>query len=156
MSKHKAAPGKNCFWCVNCFEQLGCKEFISIKLSQGLPGCIGTGRPYIYIEDKEVTKQHKHAELIKAWADGAIIQFKNPSTDEWEDVIFNKPIWGYLEVYRVKPEEVKPAMLYQALYKCYVDSKYQVSSALFASDKEAAEYLGDEFIRLLPHTGVEV
>lgn len=44
---------------------------------------------------------HKHAELIKAWADGATIQFKNQVGD-WLDR--SKPTWDPRAEYRVKPE----------------------------------------------------
>ena len=30
--------------------------------------------------------KHKHAELIKKWADGAKIQIKYSKNDDWEDV----------------------------------------------------------------------
>jgi hypothetical protein len=47
-------------------------------------------------------KPHKHAELIKAWADGAEIQYKNHLTkDSWRDVVM--PNWLELTEYRVKP-----------------------------------------------------
>lgn len=45
---------------------------------------------------------HKHAELIKAWADGAVIQFKIDS--HWKDCHNNKPDWDYRIEYRIKPE----------------------------------------------------
>lgn len=50
-------------------------------------------------------KPHKHAELIKAWADGAEIQMKNVfegvwvSYEEYED-----PSWNINYEYRIKPE----------------------------------------------------
>jgi hypothetical protein len=43
---------------------------------------------------------HKHAELIKAWADGAEIQYKNYS-DAWEDT--PNPSWMVDVEYRIKP-----------------------------------------------------
>jgi hypothetical protein len=49
-------------------------------------------------------KPHKHAEIIKAWADGAIIQFYNKEKTSWEDVQWNKPEWDIDTEYRVKPE----------------------------------------------------
>src|SRR5690606_5521425 len=45
---------------------------------------------------------HKHAELIKAWADGAEIQIKL-SDGIWKDIEY--PNWGTYVEYRVKPEE---------------------------------------------------
>ena len=43
---------------------------------------------------------HVHAELIKAWADGAEIEFKNMH-DEWKDT--GPPIWYCDMDYRIKP-----------------------------------------------------
>jgi hypothetical protein len=42
-------------------------------------------------------KPHKHSELIKQWADGAEIQFKN-SDGQWEDV--DNPTWYQTAEYR--------------------------------------------------------
>ncbi len=44
--------------------------------------------------------KHKHAELIKAWADGARIQTLDSNT--WVDV--PRPSWGDGITYRIKPE----------------------------------------------------
>ena len=52
----------------------------------------------------QTTKPHKHAELIKAWADGAIIQSQHHRSGEWSDCISNKPIWDVGCNYRIKPE----------------------------------------------------
>lgn len=49
---------------------------------------------------------HKHAELIKEWADGAAIQYFN-SDGEWMDVLCNKPYWCDADEYRIKPVETK-------------------------------------------------
>ena len=46
--------------------------------------------------------KHKHAELIKAWADGAEIEVLTPSTSEWKDV--SEPLWIADQEYRIKPE----------------------------------------------------
>ena len=46
--------------------------------------------------------KHKHAELIKKWADGAKIQIKYFENDDWKDV---DPAWGEQFEYRIKPEE---------------------------------------------------
>lgn len=47
--------------------------------------------------------KHKHAALIKAWADGATIQYcYTPGV--WEDCINNQPKWNVEDEYRVKPE----------------------------------------------------
>jgi hypothetical protein len=52
---------------------------------------------------------HKHAELIKAWADGAVIQYYIPRSigiGSWHNVVGNRPSWGLNEDYRIKPENV--------------------------------------------------
>lgn len=52
---------------------------------------------------------HKHAELIKAWADGAEIQVRVPTyetqTAYWQDT--PTPTWGYDCDYRIKPKTIK-------------------------------------------------
>ena len=48
-------------------------------------------------------KPHKHAELIKAWADGAKIQIASQVTFKWMDL--EEPvIWHESHKYRIKPE----------------------------------------------------
>lgn len=52
-------------------------------------------------------KPHKHAELIKAWADGAEIEFLNDYTGKWININNEKEpyvIWNELVQYRIKPE----------------------------------------------------
>jgi hypothetical protein len=45
---------------------------------------------------------HKHAELIKAWADGATIEWQ-ASNGNW--MVDKEPNWGYPNArYRIKPE----------------------------------------------------
>lgn len=46
---------------------------------------------------------HPHAELIKAWANGAKIQLKVRDAEKWIDTDF--PAWTQCHEYRVKPEE---------------------------------------------------
>lgn len=53
-------------------------------------------------KEDNVKKPHKHAELIKAWADGAKIQFRSRSDSEWMDI--HTPNWVEYGQYRVKPE----------------------------------------------------
>jgi hypothetical protein len=48
-------------------------------------------------------KPHKHAELIKAWADGAVIEFKS-SEFSWE--VIDNPTWSPDNKYRVKETEI--------------------------------------------------
>jgi hypothetical protein len=46
-------------------------------------------------------KPHKHAELIKAWADGAQIEYWD-FKERWVEV--TNPCWE-MEMYRIKPEK---------------------------------------------------
>lgn len=56
-----------------------------------------------------MNKPHKHVELIKAWADGAQIQFKARSDVDWEDAKPNEAL-GWIDnlEYRIKPEREYP------------------------------------------------
>lgn len=45
---------------------------------------------------------HKHAELIKAWADGAEIEYWNESQNQWKEA--RTPNWDARMYYRIKPE----------------------------------------------------
>jgi hypothetical protein len=52
-------------------------------------------------------KPHKHAELIKAWADGHQIQIFDHGT--WLDYRENDtPAWNPEYQYRIKPQETRP------------------------------------------------
>ena len=72
---------------------------------------------------------HKHAELIKAWADGAEIEYYDTDA-QWRTV--SDPTWVKERSYRVKPEpkpdvvvvgivemekDIKPELLHLAAYK---------------------------------------
>ena len=46
--------------------------------------------------------KHKHAELIKAWADGAEIQEWQEHLQVWETD--TNPTWFTGQIYRIKPE----------------------------------------------------
>ena len=47
-------------------------------------------------------RQHKHAELIKAWADGAEIEVYRPSLKCWKHM--ETPLWYDYKKYRIKPK----------------------------------------------------
>lgn len=49
-----------------------------------------------------MNKPHKHAELIKAWADGAAVETWVESAGRWENNL--NPIWLEEVEYRIKPE----------------------------------------------------
>lgn len=49
---------------------------------------------------------HVHAALIKAWADGAVIQLRQKGTTfQWVDCYNNNPHWRDEYEYRIKPEK---------------------------------------------------
>lgn len=46
--------------------------------------------------------KHKHSELIKAWADGALIEYK-ATRSAWQPCAKNEPAWDVFVEYRVAP-----------------------------------------------------
>ena len=71
---------------------------------------------------------HKHAELIKAWADGVEIEYWNETTAKWENVI-GTPTWNTKNNYRIKKNIVKTVGYRRYLMeedgKCYVYSVHE-------------------------------
>ena len=51
-------------------------------------------------------KPHKHAEVIKAWADGAEIEFRFSRDGLWKPCKNNCPGWLEGTQYRVKPKNI--------------------------------------------------
>jgi hypothetical protein len=49
---------------------------------------------------------HKHAAVIKAWADGHAVQYMN-SDGKWYDIAVQSPVWHPGSAYRIKPVIVK-------------------------------------------------
>ena len=73
-------------------------------------------------------KPHKHAELIKAWADGAEIQYKYAGIDDdaWDDD--DSPLWNENGFeFRIKPEP-KPdvEMRYWTKLDCFILEAHKV------------------------------
>jgi hypothetical protein len=92
-------------------------------------------------------KPHKHADLIKAWADGAEIQYKMSeylASDVWIDT--HQPVWESNNEYRVKPKTVKYRLY---LYKGWASHTIRVGiqESPYDSDKSNSEgfirWLGD-------------
>ena len=67
-------------------------------------------------------KPHKHAELIKKWADGAVIQYRVSGLFVWTDT--TEPKWRTDNEYRVKPETKKYRV---ALFKWSPENQPSVS-----------------------------
>ena len=62
-------------------------------------------------------KPHKHAELIKAWADGAEIEYRRLESwgmTEWEFISDKTFVWytGDVHEYRIKPEPKPDVVTY--------------------------------------------
>ncbi len=59
---------------------------------------------------------HKHAAIIKAWADGAEIEFFSLFINQWITANNDTPIWRPDLDYRIKPEP-KPDVVVEWLVK---------------------------------------
>lgn len=80
--------------------------------------------------------KHKHAELIKAWADGAQIEAK--CNGKWE--YMKRPSWFEDHQYRIKPEEKPPVVRWQCAYKSA--NEYWVETNYFYTDEEIKQCKG--------------
>lgn len=56
-------------------------------------------------KEKSMGTPHKHAAVIKAWADGAEVQYK--LGDEWKLLESKHPGWLNDNEYRIKPQTIK-------------------------------------------------
>lgn len=86
--------------------------------------------------------KHKHAELIKAWADGAEIQYRHWGSD-WKDS--TSPTWDVHWEYRIKPEEKKPVVRW--LWAKQYDGQWILCTVLL-SEHEALEKFSGVFYKL--------
>jgi hypothetical protein len=88
-------------------------------------------------------KPHKHAELIKAWADGAEIQY-NHWGSAWKDSI--SPTWDKNFQYRIKPEEKQPVVRW-LWAKEHIGGEWMISP-VFRSKEEASKTFDGQVICL--------
>lgn len=88
-----------------------------------------------------MTKPRKHAELIKAWADGAVIQYMNTIAGEWTDTMGNEPSWYDNVKYRVKPEPKPDVSKFIGLYK---SSGYHHTSGVYNKKEYIAKEHSDD------------
>lgn len=86
-----------------------------------------------------MTKQRKHAELIKAWADGAEIQYKTPTCTNWNNC--KEPSWIPTWEYRIKPDIPEGFTEWNG-GKCPVDPKCFVEIKMH-SGRENRNFAGD-------------
>jgi hypothetical protein len=78
--------------------------------------------------------KHKHAELIKAWADGAEIEFLSSQDNKW--YLTKLPSWEVSKTYRIKPEEKQPVVRWLWAFK--IRSGW-VSTTNFYTDSEVVD-----------------
>ena len=90
---------------------------------------------------------HKHAELIKAWADGAKIEIRTVS-GKWvgyEDR--DCPAWHELYEYRIKPEDRKPDIVVSRwVYKDGSTSHCSQSNVRYTFDGETGKLKSAEVL----------
>ena len=84
-----------------------------------------------------MNKPHKHAELIKAWADGAEIEYLIRNT-EWRTT--TQPAWDQCTEYRIKKHTVKTVGYRMYYYKNPSGELcVGITSLRFASDTSFVE-----------------
>ena len=99
-------------------------------------------------------KPHKHAELIKAWADGAEIEalFFNDARDYW--TVVPNPAWSNVNLrFRIKPEP-KPDVLEEAYVMkrlngevCICQGFHEIPNVRFIWDGETDKLKSIEIIK---------
>lgn len=104
-------------------------------------------------------KPHKHADIIKAWADGAQIQFKQPDdSDQYWDDVRGRPGWYEGLEYRIKPEP-KPDLIRYAPFHYHItyfnhytcvgtDNEYYIDS-LYADGDVVASDLSETWLKFI-------
>lgn len=104
-----------------------------------------------FMKELAMNKQpHKHAAIIKAWADGAIIQFQGIA-GEWEDVLSNSPLWSSQNSYRIKPEEKPKKSIRLALFRDSTGTYPSIAGYTAGFSEKDAE-VHPEFVRWLTDT----
>jgi hypothetical protein len=86
--------------------------------------------------------QHKWHKEIKAWADGAEIEWRYFDTDSWMPNCNNNPVWHNDEYeFRIKPQTKEP----QYLYVCMNDADkitFETGYDDFGIENDLVTYLG--------------
>ena len=110
-------------------------------------------------ENMEKKTPHKHAELIKLWADtGCQIQYKHSDSETWHDCSNNRPYWELDNEYRVKPNLVK-----KWKWVVYVPRRgeHYVTAGFYPSEEDFLKRnpmtsIGHEFIQKIDSAMIEV
>ena len=97
---------------------------------------------------------HKHAALIKAWADGAAIEFGSSTAEEWTTT--TTPLWDVNTEYRIKPEEKKPVVRWLWAIRNILNDKRWHVTASFLSKEELDKEFGPNYVaKKLEYTRTE-
>jgi hypothetical protein len=97
-------------------------------------------------ERGDAEMKHKHAELIKAWADGAQIQ-RLEKIGLWNDLKIETSIdWEAHAEYRIKPEEKQPVVRW-LWAKEHIGGEWMISP-VFRSKEEASKTFDGQVICL--------
>ncbi len=80
-------------------------------------------------------KPHKWAKEIKAWADGAEIEFRDP-LQGWVEC--KNPSWTEAAIYRIKPQPKEP----QYLYVYFNEQSQTFDFDVIACDLGRLKYIG--------------
>jgi hypothetical protein len=90
---------------------------------------------------------HKHADIIKAWADGAEIEFFDSYHHEWKPIGEN-PMWSDSLDFRIKPapkpDEIRYGIVLSAL--CSTDFIKGSHNARFTFDGETGKLKSAEVL----------
>jgi hypothetical protein len=92
-------------------------------------------------------KPHKHAELIKAWADGAEIEAFDSCIDSWTKA--SSPSWGNQIEYRIKPERKPDVVRYARIKEHHVcrDTREKSDNLKLTFDGETGEPKSAEVLK---------
>jgi len=88
-----------------------------------------------------MNKPHKHAEVIKAWADGAEIETFMYTTEEWRKT--EEPLWLEDRQYRIKPQPV--------IEKKFIFAQhFETKNTNFKAEiwPEGSNYIGEAIIQV--------
>lgn len=97
-------------------------------------------------------KPHKHAELIKAWADGATIQFKNREGN-WEDFDNDYALPWITDLgVRIKPEPTPDVVVLSHFYYELLEERWfatgrKTSNLKLTFDGETGELKSAEVLK---------
>lgn len=93
--------------------------------------------------------KHKHAEVIKAWADGLPIQYKHQLTGDWKDLTVTDPLWLTTHEFRVKPAKiVRWLWVYKNSTNIWrISTRYLTDdeAAMFYSERKKLDWSREEF-----------